>query len=106
MSPRRPHLVGRRLDAALHQKGRSHLERAVERRHEAQVGPGSAAEDQALAEGVAEGVGGDDDPLRAGAVGAAEVGELEEEGVHVGGRIAARCDSGGHDRCTGHLLRR
>jgi hypothetical protein len=81
---RRPHLVRRRLDPPLDQEGRGHLEREVERGREAQVSPGGAAEHQAFAEGVAQGVGGDDDPLRAGAVGAAEVGELGEEGGHVG----------------------
>ena len=82
---RRPEAVGHRVDPLLHQERRRHLEGQLERRREAQARPARALAREALAEGVAEGVAGDEDPLRTGPVLPAQLVELGNEGVHYGG---------------------
>ena len=79
---RRADVVGRGIDAALYQEGRRHGQRQVERRGEAYVRPAAGTERQPLAQGVAERVRGHDHPLGAGALGAANLGEPGEEGLH------------------------
>ncbi|MBI3105816.1 MAG: hypothetical protein HYY95_09645 [Candidatus Rokubacteria bacterium] len=79
---RRPDAVRRRVDPALDQEGRRHRQRQIERRREAQVRPARALERQPLAERVPERMRRHEHPLRAGALGAAEISELGQEGVH------------------------
>ena len=81
---RRAGVVRCRVDAALSETRASELEGQVERRLEAEIRPVGSLKDKTIADGVPKGMGGDDDPLRAGWTVLAKLGELSDEGVGQG----------------------